>query len=139
MASSPGQVNTQLKSPPAENIRPSPASTITRTAGSAPKPSTASRIARAASASSAFMSSGRLSRRVATPSSIVVRIAPVISRSHPEQAELGLADRLVHRRRQRQRQGQARVGRIENAVVTDARGGVVWMALALVGLADRFL
>src|SRR5471030_2276625 len=139
IASISGQVSTQLKSPPAEKMRPSPPTTSTRTESSAAHASTVSRIARAVSASSEFIASGRLRRSVATPSSMEVRTVSLIRTSHPEHAELGLADRLVHRRRQCQRQGHARVGRIEDAVVPDARGGVVWMALALVGFADRFL
>src|SRR5690349_10204958 len=132
MASNSGQLSTQLKSPPAEKALPSPATTMTRTAASAAKPSTASRIARAVSASSEFMSFARLRRRVATPSATEVRINSLMARSHPEDAELGRTDRLIHRRRQAERQRHARVDRIEDAVVPEPGRRVVRMALAVV-------
>ena len=56
MASSPGQVSTQLKSPPAEKLVPSPPTTSTRTASSAANASTASTMARAVSPSKEFIS-----------------------------------------------------------------------------------
>src|SRR5262249_26505841 len=139
MASSSGQVSTQLKSPPAENTRPSPASTITRTIGSMAKRSTASRMARAVSASSEFISLPRHSRSVETPSWMVVWTVLLTGHSHPEDAEPGRPDRLVHRRRQAQRQRHARVDRIEDAVVPEAGRGVVRMPFAVVLLEDRLL
>src|SRR6185369_16928975 len=144
MASRFGQVSTQLKSPPAEKTRPSPATTSTRTSGSAAKPSTASMTARAVSASRAFISFGRLSVSVATPFStpVITVLAitdEVIVRSHPEDAELRRTDRLVHRRRERQPERHARIDGIEDAVVPQPRRGVVGMALALVLIADRLL
>src|SRR5829696_6105146 len=139
MASRLGQVSTQLKSPPAEKALPSPVTTITRTASSAAKPSTASRIARAVSASRAFISLPRQRRRVATPSSTAVWTVGLIVRSHPEDAELGRADRLVHRRGQAKRQRHAGVDRVEDAVVPQARRCIVGMALAVVLLDDRLL
>src|SRR6185369_1819400 len=140
MASSSGQVSTQLKSPPAEKALPSPASTITRTASSAPKASTASRIARAVSASSEFIALPRHRRSVAMPSSTEVWTESLtLLASHPEDAEPGRADRLVHRRRQAERQRHAGVDRIEDAVVPDPRGGIVRMPLAIVLLEDRLL
>ena len=45
----------------------------------------------------------------------------------------------LQRRRQAQRQHAARVGRVDDAVVPQARGGVVGVALRLVLLADRRL
>src|SRR5437764_460225 len=132
MASGSGQPSTQLKSPPAEKAGPSPATTITRTVSSAPKASTASRIRRAVSASSEFISLPRFSRSVATPSSMEVRTDWLMTPSHPEDAELGLADRLVHGRRQAERQRQPRIDRIEDAVVPNARRGVVRLPLAVV-------
>src|SRR5476649_536366 len=134
-----GQVRTQLKSPPAEKIRPSPPTTSTRTWSSTARASTVSRIACAVSASSAFIAFGRLIRRVATPSSTEDRTESLIRTSHTKDAELGLADRLIHRRRQCQRQSHARVGRIEDAVVPQACRGVIRMALALELVAHRLL
>ena len=55
---------------------------------------------------------------------------------HPEYAEARVFDRGVERGRQRQAQHAARVGRGDDAVVPQARGGVVRMAFALVLLAD---
>src|SRR5438552_14604369 len=139
MASRLGQVSTQLKSPPAEKLSPAAPTTITRTAGSSVNESTASMMARAVSASKAFIAFGRLRVKVATPSSIRVRTVEVMVRSHPEDAEFGRADRLVHRCREAQRQRHARVDRVEDAVVPQPRRGVVGMALAVVLLADRLL
>src|SRR4029077_6250543 len=134
-----GQVSTQLKSPPAEKAVPSPASTMTRTASSRAKASTAPRIARAVSASSEFICLPRHSRRLAMPSSTEVWTDAFISRSHPEHAELGRADRLVHRRGETEGQRHARVDGIEDAVVPQARRGVVRVPLAIVLLEDRLL
>src|SRR6266446_6813782 len=139
MASRSGQPSTQLKSPPAEKAAPSPATTITRTVSSAAKASTASRTARAASASSEFNSLPRLKRRVATPSAAELRIVSLMARSHPEDAKLRRPDRLVHRRRQAERQRHARIDRIKDAVVPDACRCIVGMTLAVVLLEDRLL
>ena len=62
MASSPGQVSTQLKSPPAEKARPSLPTTSTRTASSAANASTASTMARAVSPSKEFIWSAPVQR-----------------------------------------------------------------------------
>src|SRR6195256_1656355 len=139
MASRLGQVSTQLKSPPAEKLLPAPPRTITRTSGSAANKSVASTMARASSASKAFIAFGRLRVKVATPSSTRVSTVEVMARSHPEDAEFRQPDRLVHRRRQAERQRHARVDRIEDTVVPQPRRGVIGMALAVVLLADRLL
>src|SRR5262249_42188548 len=117
MASSSGQPSTQLKSPPAEKAPPSAATTITRTVSSAVNASTASRIMLAVSASIEFISLPRFSRSVATPSAMEVRTGWPMAHSHPEDAELGGADGLVHGGREAERKRHARVDRIEDAVV----------------------
>src|SRR5882762_1205561 len=60
--------------------------------------------------------------------------------SHPENAEAGrLRRRRIHAGGERQSQHGAGVGRIDDAVVPDARARVVGMTLLLVLLADRRL
>src|SRR5262249_59362300 len=58
---------------------------------------------------------------------------------HAEHAEALLLDRRVQARRDRQPEHAPRIGRIDDAVVPEPRRRVVWMALALVLLADRRL
>src|SRR5580692_6097343 len=56
---------------------------------------------------------------------------------HPEDAEAGgLARRRVEAGGERQRKHHARIGGIDDAVIPDARGGVIGMALTLVLRAD---
>src|SRR4029453_4237769 len=60
-------------------------------------------------------------------------------RSHPEHAEALLLDRRIERRRYRQPEDAARIGRIDDAVVPEACAGIVRIALTLVLIADRRL
>src|ERR1700730_11175873 len=58
--------------------------------------------------------------------------------SHPEDAEAGgLGRRRVEAGGERQPKHHARVGGVDDAVVPDARGGVIGVALTLVLGADR--
>src|SRR5258708_3486126 len=52
--------------------------------------------------------------------------------SHPEDSELGLSDRRIEAGRNGQGQQAAGVGRIDDAVIPQARPGLVAMALAFV-------
>src|SRR5882724_4537196 len=58
---------------------------------------------------------------------------------HPEYAEVGRFDRRVERRRQAEAEHHPAVGRIDDAVVPEARARVIGMALLLVLGADRGL
>src|SRR5215467_16384302 len=59
---------------------------------------------------------------------------------HPEDAEpRGLGRRRIEPGGERKPQDRARVGRVDDAVVPDARGGVIGMPLAFVLLAKRRL
>src|SRR4051812_30944477 len=63
-----------------------------------------------------------------------------VSSSHPEQPELrALRDRRVEAGAEGQAQHVPRLDRVDDAVVPQAGGGVVWVALVLVALADRGL
>src|SRR5665213_1597706 len=108
-------------------------------------------VSSAMSASSnALRRSGRLRVSVAMPRASVeremlllnadswMRTTILSSRqpSHPKNAELGLGDRGVEAGGQRERQDAARVGGVDDAVVPEARAGVIGMALRLVLRAD---
>src|SRR5690606_27865423 len=61
------------------------------------------------------------------------------ARLHPEDAELRRLDRSVERGGDAEAQYAARIGRVDDAVVPQPRGGVPGAALVLVLLADRRL
>src|SRR5471032_3584185 len=65
------------------------------------------------------------------------RVCMVIVCLHPEDAELGVRDFGVERGRQAQAQHHAGVGRVDHAIVPQARGGVVRVALVFVLVLDR--
>ena len=141
MASSPGQRQHPVEVAAGGEARARAADDHARAPpGRAANASTASTMARAVSASKAFICLRPIEGEVRhARRSIAVIRRRSWRRSHPEDAELGRPDRLVHRRRQAERQRRARVGRIEDAVVPQPRRRVVGMALAVVLLADRLL
>src|SRR6476646_3834663 len=60
--------------------------------------------------------------------------------SHPEDAEArGLGWRRIEPGGKREAQHHARIGGVDDAVVPQPRGGVIWVSLLLVLLADRRL
>src|SRR5712692_10012902 len=124
----------QLRSAPAQNAGPFPASTMMRTYAS--RCSSVKAFFRSAmtASSNAFRTSGRFSVTRATPSFFSTRRWLM---SHPEYAELRFLDRRVERSGNRETQQPPRVGGIDDAVVPEPRARIIGMPLALVLLADR--
>src|SRR3989442_12874367 len=71
------------------------------------------------------------------PKKILVSFVSIVVASHPKNPEARLRDRRVVRRRQPERERAPGLGRIQNAVVPDARRGVIGRSLVLVFLEDR--
>src|SRR6185369_18077668 len=69
---------------------------------------------------------------------ISARLLPPLAprRSHPEHAEALFLDRRIERSGYGQAEDPARIGRIDHAVVPQARARIVRIALALVLIAD---
>src|SRR5215212_357697 len=127
----------QLRSAPAQNAGPLPASTTTRTLSSfssSEKVLVRTVISRS---SKALRSSGRLSVTRAIPFS--TSTFSMARSSHSEDAELGVFDGRVERCGNRKAEQAARIGGVDHAVVPESRARVVGMALALVLLANRRL
>src|SRR3954447_727072 len=80
----------------------------------------------------------RITRTAISPR-LATRTVSNIRRSHPEDAVAELAQRRVGARGERQTEHGAGLRGIDHAVVPEAGGGVVRMALVLVLLADRRL
>src|SRR6185437_12769974 len=128
----------QFRSAPAENDLPAPESTTTRMPFSASMERSASVSSAISASSNALCRSGRF--MVTSPIGPWRSMASeVMEVSHPEHAEPRVLDGRVEGRREAQGEHAARVHRIDHAVVPEAGGGVVGMALALVLLADRRL
>src|SRR3954467_9979117 len=126
----------QFRSAPAENDLPAPESTTMRTESS-PSISRKDWVSSAMSASSnALWRSGRL--RVMRPTGPWCSMAREVM-SHAEDAEVRRLLGRVARHREREAEDAARVRRVDDAIVPEARGGVIGVALALVLLADRRL
>src|SRR5688572_4484104 len=136
----------QFRSAPAENDLPAPPRTTTRTESS---PSMARKAAVSSSmrtSSNALWRSGRFSVTrptgpwCSTARALLIGDFPSwFAFSHAEHAEARFLVGRVASRGQREPEHPARIGRIDDAVVPEARGGVVRVALALVLLADRGL
>src|SRR5438128_2787758 len=133
----------QLRSAPAQNTLPRPASTTARTAGSASSSPEAAFSSAIMASLNALRTSGRLSQRTATPWPICISMVlwfifptPFL---HPENAEAAFLDRRVERGGDREREDVARFLRGDQAVVPEPRGRVVRVPLALVLLAERAL
>src|SRR5574343_487131 len=130
----------QLRSAPAEKLLPRPARTADRTSASASRATKAAVSSEIRVSSKALWRSGRFIQTVATgPFSSISRAVNMRCSLHPEDAELGFFGRGVHRGGEAQAEHAAGVGRIDDAVVPEAGGGVVGVALGLVLLADRRL
>src|SRR5262249_14564863 len=112
-------------------------STTRRMPSSASNERSASVSSAITASSNALWRSGRFI--VTMPTGPWRSIAIALIASHPEYAEARFLGRGLHRDREREPQHAARVRGIDHAVVPQARGGVVRVALALVLVADRRL
>src|SRR5213075_2371120 len=126
-------------SAPAQNDGPWPPSTTTRTASSWASAWSCSAISAPSSGESALCCSARSSQKRATGPSRTIFTIALIAASHAEHAEAHRRNRSVQAGRQREGQHVARLGRIDDAVVPEPRGGEVGAALPLVGVENRLL
>src|SRR5690349_8545960 len=133
----------QFRSAPAQKDGPEPASTTMRTASSASMVRSASVSSTMSVSSKALWRSGRLS--VTRPIGPWRSMASAVDTGsgtgggeglHPEDTEPRVFQRGVAGGSERQPEDAAGVGGVDHAIVPEARGGVVRMALALVLLAD---
>src|SRR5687768_13646834 len=130
----------QLRSAPAENDFPVPERTTRRTLSSASMERSASVISPISTSSNALCRSGRfMVTSPIGPWRSMARLFVMGGSSHAEDAELRLLEGCIGRGREGEAEDAASVGRIDHAVVPEARAGVVGVALALVLLADRRL
>src|SRR5262249_43382487 len=123
-------------STPAQNEAPRPPRTTTGTPGSWARSWKVAVTARTSSASSALCCWGRSSHTWAVTPLRSTSITWVAMRDtlHPEDAEAHVGYRSVERRRQRQGEDVPRLRGIDDAIVPQARGGVVGIALGFVFL-----
>src|SRR5574343_165892 len=130
----------QLRSAPAEKLLPRPARTTTRTSASSSRATQAAVSSAIRVSSKALCRSGRFIHRVATgPFSSISRAVNMVCSLHPEDAELRFFGRCIHRGGKAEAEHAAGICRIDDAIVPEARRGVVGVALRLVLLADRCL
>src|SRR5471032_1509614 len=116
---------------------------MARTISLRPRPSKARASSAIVVSLNALRTSGRFRVTVATlPSMTIFRVSNSmfsLSRSHAENAELRVRNFGVQRGRQAQAQHHAGVGRVDHAIVPQARGGVIRVALVFILLLDRLL
>src|SRR4051794_40718523 len=126
-------------SPPAEKLLPRPESTMTRTAGSWPRSRKVSASSSIMASFSALCTAGRFIHTQATePALSSSRVGSGINEfSHAEHAEACRLDGCVLRGGETQGQHLPRVKRIDDAIVPQARGCVVWIALLFILVANR--
>src|SRR5215469_14134581 len=124
-------------SAPPLNETPSPCKTTARTDSSLDSAENAVVNSAIITALSALRTSGRahVTRTIGPCRS--TRSVSNVMRSHPEDAEARRRQRRVRGRGDAEGEHRARVGRIDDAVIPQPRGGIVRIAFCLVFVKDR--